>query len=359
MTVHKTVKERTTLLDIANYCNLSKSTVSRVLNGNAGNFRIAPQTRDKVLKSAKELNYRPNRLARAINDRRTHLIGMSVSSCTADTPELEMEMADAHRRLGVIFVAITHHPLFRKYDLVLHNRMEYTGLPMNEIDVEEDLLDGLIYINPSTRDLQFLKTINQTIPTVIIGNIKELHDSVICVDINNREIARQATEHLLSIGRKKIMLLVPEGVLSAYCIQDRIDGYRDAHEAAGLRANPDLTRILRADADTVSDFILGSPAVDQVDAILCLTGRMAEDCLDPLGHRGMNVPGDIALMGFDLSDIYRIRSSRISTIGFPYHAMAYEATERLLSVLENDEPYVPGFYEVPTELIIRESTVKS
>ena len=48
----------------------------------------------------------------------------------------------------------------------------------------------------------------------------------------------------------------------------------------------------------------------------------------------------------------------LTTVRFPYHAMAYEATERLLSVLENDEPYVPGFYEVPTELIIRGSTVK-
>lgn len=359
MKQEKIISNRTTLLDIANDCNLSKATVSRVLNGNAGNFYIATGTREKVLKSAKELNYRPNRLARAINDRRTHLIGMSVSSCPADTPKLEMELADAHRRLGVFFVAITHHPLFKKYDLVVHNRMEYTDLPLNEIDVEEDLLDGMIYINPSTNDLPFLKSFNQNIPLIIIGNIQELHDSVICVDVNNRKMAKQAAEHLLSIGRKNILLLVPEGVLSAYCIQDRIDGYRDAHEEVGLKANPDLTRILRADAATVSDFILTSPAMEHVDAILCLTGLMAQDCLDPLKKRGFRVPEDIALMGFDLTGVFNPGALQLSTVGFPCHAMAYEATGRLLSILENGEPYVPGFYEVPAELIIRGSTVKN
>lgn len=355
----KTVDDRTTLLDIAKCCNLSKSTVSRVLNGNAGNFRIAPETTEKVLQSAKMLNYRPNRLARAINNRRTHLIGMSVAAFTAENANAERQFANDHRIMGLMFSAITQHPLFVKYDLVLHNRNEYTDIPPDENDMQQDLLDGMIYANPSDKHLPFLKMLSQSIPLVILGSIRELHDSVICVDINNHKMARQATEHLLSIGRKNIMLLVPEGVLSAYCIQDRIDGYHKALEQAGLKANPDLIRILRADVETVSHFIRTNPTIGHIDAILCLTDRMSIFCIEPLRERGLRIPEDVALMGFNGSDMFSNKAAQLSTVKVPFHSIAYEATSRLLSTLEDNEPYTPGFYEVPAELVIHGSTVKN
>ena len=86
---------------------------------------------------------------------------------------------------------------------------------------------------------------------------------------------------------------------------------------------------------------------------------MTADCLGPLTQRGVNIPEDIALMGFDLTGVFNPSSPQLSTIAYPVHAMAYAATEKLLEVLEGITPYIPGFYEVPTELIIRGSTVKN
>ena len=348
--------DRTTLLDIATQCNLSKSTVSRVLNGNAGNFRISPATVEKVLRTAKKLNYRPNRLARAITNRRTHLIGLSFPKYAADDIVKERELAHNHRIMGIIFSAITQHPLFKNYDLVFHSRCELSETPLTEDDMKQDLLDGIIYSTPSAKHLEFLKMVNENIPLVLLGDMQELHNSVICVDINNRKMAKKATEHLLSIGRKNILLLVPEADLSAYCIQDRIDGYHDALQAAGLKANPDLIHILRSDEKSVSGFILSSSTLDQVDAILCLTDYIAMFCMDPLQERGLRIPEDIALMGFDGIDLFSKKARGLSTVKTPFHAMAHSATEHLLAVLENKTPYKPGFYEVPTELLIREST---
>lgn len=351
--------ERTTLQDIAVHCNLSTSTVSRVLNGNAGDFRIAAATTEKVLSTAKKLNYRPNRLARAIRGRKTNLLGLSMPETASGDDTTERRFAIEHRIMGVICAAIMQHPLFSKYDLVLHNRHERAVLPMSENDMQQDLIDGMIYSSPLVRHLEFLKTLSANIPTVLMGYIPELQDSTICVDVDNRKMAQLATEHLLSIGRQNILLLIPETSLFAFGIQGRIAGHREALEKAGLRINPDLSRVIRADADIVADFIRTSPTLENTDAILCLTDELAVFCMDPLRERGLRIPDDIALMGFGGIDLFSEKASRLSTVKVPFHTMAYEATEHLLSILEGKQPYTPGFYEVPTELVIRESTVKN
>ena len=247
--------------------------------------------------------------------------------------------------------------MFKKYDLVLHNRDEHADQPLDKNEFQRDLLDGMIYSTPSFKHQEFFKTITKDIPLVLMGDIEELHDSIICVDINNRKMARQAAEHLLSIGRKNILLLVPETTLSAICIQDRINGVRDALHAEGIKDNPDLTRIIRAHETVVADFILNSASIEQIDAILCLTDELAMLCMDPLEHRGLRIPDDIALMGFNGIDLFSEKAARLSTVKIPFHQMADKATEKLLEVLEGKQPYTPGFYEIPAELVIRESTV--
>jgi DNA-binding LacI/PurR family transcriptional regulator len=160
---------RTTLQDIADHCELSRSTVARVLNGNAGKFRIAAATTEKVQLAAQKLNYRPNRLARAVNDRRTHLVGISVPMYASDDITQEKKNANNHRITGIIFSAISQHPMFKKYDLVLHNRDEHADQPLEENEIQRDLLDGIIYSTPSLKHQFFLKTITKDFPLVLLG----------------------------------------------------------------------------------------------------------------------------------------------------------------------------------------------
>lgn len=350
---------RTTLQDIADHCGLSRSTVARVLNGNAGKFRIAAATIEKVQLAAQQLNYRPNRLARAVNDRRTHLIGISVPRSPGGDITVERLCAHTHRINGLLFSAITQHPLFKNYDLVMHNRDEKADRPFEDDGMPRDLLDGVIYSTPTREHAELFKSINKEIPLVLMGDAAELHDSIICVDVDNCKMAKQATKHLLTIGRKKIMMLVPEETVDVLSIHDRMNGFRHAMEEAGLSVNPDLTRIIRPEKKTVSDFIRTSSAITQIDAILCLTDNLAMLCMDPLEQRGLRIPEDVALMGFNGIDLFTEKAARLSTVKIPFYQMAYQATEKLLEVLEGEKPYTPGFYEVSAELVIRESTVKS
>jgi DNA-binding LacI/PurR family transcriptional regulator len=271
---------------------------------------------------------------------------------------MERQYANNHRINGIIFSAISQHPMFKKYDLLMHNRDEQPETLLEGDYSQRDLLDGMIYSTPSEKHKEFFKHINTDIPLVLMGDINELHDSVICVDVDNQKMARQATEHLISIGRRNILLVIPEATLSAICMQERINGYRKALKNAGLPINPDLTRIISSKEKIVSEFVRTSPAMEKIDAILCLTDELAMLCMDPLEDRGLRIPEDIALMGFNGTDLFSEKAARLSTVKIPFRAMAYKATEKLLEVLEGKQPYTPGFYEVPTELVIRESTVK-
>ena len=350
------ITDRTTLLDVANYCDLSRATVSRVLNGNAGKFRIAAETITKVEKAAKTLNYRPNRLARAIQSRRTYLIGLSLPQYTADNFSDEALFANEHRVMGLIFSTIQQHPAFDKYDLVVHNRKERTE---DQNTLKSDLLDGLIYTTPAPQHLEFLENANRDIPVVVMGDDPSLNNKLICVDMNNREMAKTATRHLLSLGKKNILLLIPESVESVDCIQSRTEGYRDALAEAGLPVNPDLTRILRCKQDLVTHYIETSDTFKNIDAIFGLTDEIAAMCIEPLKERGFRIPEDIAVMGFTGSQLFSQTNPPLSTVKTPFGQMAYQAAEKLMEVLEGKKPYTPGFYEVPSELVIQESTVKS
>jgi LacI family transcriptional regulator len=341
------------LSDIAAYCNLSISTVSRVLSGNSGNFKISEETIHKVSDVAKKLNYRPNRLARAIKSRRTHLIGLSLPHYTEDDFSDEMTFANEHRVIGLLFSSIQKHPCFKNYDLVIHHRNEQ---PNSKDIFNADLIDGLIYALPSINCTELIKQIQSQIPVVILGDTPTLHKQAVCVDMNNRKMAEAATRYLLSTGRKKILLLIPESV-PAFCIQDRILGYREAIASAGLPENPDLVRVLKCDPDFLAQYIQSSDTFAHIDAVFGLTDEMASFCINPLKKRGFRIPEDISIMGFSGHNLFTQTNPPLSTVKTPFGKMAYTAIDMLIDVLDHNRPYTPGFYEVPAEIIIKGSTV--
>ena len=177
--------------------------------------------------------------------------------------------------------------------------------------------------------------------------------------MNNREMAKTATRHLLSLDRKNILVLIPESVSNVDCIHSRLEGYRDALAEAGQPDNPDLTRTLRCKQDLISHYIETSDTFNHIDAIFGLTDEIAALCIEPLQKRGFRIPEDIAIMGFTGSQLFNPTNPPLSTVKTPFGQMAYQATEKLMEVLEGKNPYTPGFYEVPSELVIRESTVNS
>lgn len=347
--------DRVTLEDVARQCNVSKATVSRVLNDRLNEFPVSEEMIARVKEAAEQLGYRPNRLARAIQSQRTCLIGLSFIHIDRSTLTPD-QMAYENQVMGVFTNAILSHPGFEKYDLVIHDRTEDSSRPLRESDFKTDLLDGMIYLTPSTHHREFLDVASPNFPIVLLGQVPGAEEKIPCVDIDNRKMGRLAVEHLIQTGRKKILVLIPEKLKHICCIQDRLQGYHDALDRHGLEQSDELVRTVRCLPEHVSTLLQDLRCLKEIDAIFCPSDELAALCIEPLKAMGRRIPEDIALMGFDDSPLTVRSTPPISTVRWPVAEQAHLAIDLLLKILNKEIPYEPGFHEIATELILRDST---
>lgn len=351
----KRTSNRVTLEDIARYCNVSKATVSRVLNGHLNEFPVSEEMIQRVKAAAEQLGYRPNRLARAIRNQRTNLIGLSFIHIDYQSVT-EDKIAYENQVMGQFTNCILSHPGFKDYDLVIHDREESSERALQESDFKSDLLEGMIYLTPSEDHREFLDVASAEFPIVLLGQIEGAENKVPCIDIHNRKMAAKAVDHLLESGRKNVLLLIPEKLQHISCIQDRIKGYRDALDAKGIKTSDEFIRTVRSLKDNVDTFFADLRCLDEIDAIFCPTDELAALCIAPLKAAGKRIPADIALMGFDDVPLAKHTNPPLSTVRRPVDKQAHAAIDLLLKILKKEIPYEPGFHEIETELVLREST---
>lgn len=349
--------DRTTLDDISRYCNVSKATVSRVLNDKLKEFPVSEKMVLKVKNAAQQLDYRPNRLAKAVRSQRTNLIGLSFIHI--DYASLRPDLiAYENQVMGEFTNALLSHPGIEPYDLVIHERNENSGTPLRESDFKTDLLDGLIYLTPSATHTEFLQVASKDFPIVLLGHTLESELKVPCIDIDNRKAGKKAVEHLIATGRKRILMLIPEKLQHICCIQDRLLGYKDALAEHRQEMLPELVRTVRSLPENVAAFFAELRNLDEIDAIFCPLDELAIYCIDSLQKLGKRIPEDIALIGFDDSSVAAHTSPPLSTVHRPIEKQAHAAIDLLLKILKNEIPYEPGFHEIETHLVLRESSVK-
>ncbi|VGO11460.1 putative HTH-type transcriptional repressor ExuR [Pontiella desulfatans] len=351
----KRTSNRVTLEDIARYCDVSKATVSRVLNGHLNEFPVSEEMIQRVKAAAEQLGYRPNRLARAIRNQRTNLIGLSFIHIDYQSMA-EDKVAYENQVMGQFTNCILSHPGFKDYDLVIHDREELKDRALQEADFKSDLLEGLIYLTPSEDHREFLDVASKEFPIVLLGQIEGAEEKVPCIDINNRKMAAKAVDHLLESGRKNILLLIPDKLQHISCIQDRIRGYRDALEAKDIKVSDEFIRSVRSLKDNVENFFSDLRCIDEIDAIFCPTDNLAALCIPALKACGKSIPGDIAIIGFDDLPFAQHTTPPLSTVRRPVDKQAHAAIDLLLKILKKEIPYEPGFHEIETELVIRSST---
>ena len=339
---------RVTLQDIANHCGVHKGTVSRVLNGRLDNFPISKDTIQRVHEAVKQLDYQPDWMARAISNQCSYLIGLSFIH--TDFQDLTTE---ANQFLGQFSNVILSHPGFEDYDLLLHDRKESEGQLLRPRDFKSDRLDGMIYLTSSDDHTEFLDIASKDFPIVLLGRIAGAEEKVPCIDINNRKMGKQAVEHLIGLGRHNILMLIPEKLQRHTYIQDRQQGYRDALSENGIQISDTFIHTVRCLKDHVEAFFNDLPSIGEVDAIFCATDLLADFCAHFLKAMGYRIPEDIALIGFGNAQDNLLT---ISSVNLPVQKMAHVTIDLLLKILKKEVPYEPGFHEVETELVIREST---
>lgn len=332
-----------TLHDVARIAGVSIKTVSNVVNDYP---YVRSTTRERVLEAIRDLGYRPNLTARGLRLGRSGVITLIIPDLrNAYFAELANSVMNAAAKHNV-FVLIEQVGFDRERELeVLHG-------PRSR------LVDGILFSALALGE-EDAHLIDSTTPIVLLGE-RIFNGPTDHVTMQNVEASRAATEHLMSIGRRRIVALGAKRGEVVGSAGLRLRGYREALKGAGIRYDPRLIGYTpgwhRADgAETMKKF----PAkhVD-FDGVVAFSDTLALGAMRVLQDAGLRVPEDVAVIGFDDTDETRFSLPTLSTIDGGRDEIAETAVEFLLERIMNPDREIPP-REVFSKfrLVVRESTI--
>ena len=331
-----------TLDEVARRAGVSRATVSRVVNGNS---QVRRDARTAVERAVEELGYVPNAAARSLVTRRSDSIGVVITEPTVR-----------------LFVDPFFPRLLRGVGLELSGRGLQLVLVMpasadDERRAERYLtaghLDGALLVSLHGDDPLPARLAAQGIP-VVVGGRPPKGANVSFVDVDNRQGARSAVEHLLSLGRRRIATI--GGPLDMSPGIDRMAGYREALEEAGIGRDRAL--------EAVDDFTMegGAAATARLleaapdfDGLFVASDAMAAGALRVLREAGRRVPDEVGVVGFDDSPIAATTEPPLSSIRQPIEDMGREMVRLLVEQLGRADT-VPRRVILATTLVRRRSS---
>jgi LacI family transcriptional regulator len=339
--VHKSIRNRgatstkVTLEMVAERAGVSPSTVSRILNGTAV---VSDEKRAAVDEAVAKLEFVPNPVARGLAGGRTLSIG--VVSQAIDSPFY----GAALRGIEIELDAAGYSPLFMSG----HWRADEEARCIDVLKSRR--VDGLIVLTGRLAD-SALRSVARSLPVVVTGRHLKA-GNLLSMDFDNREGARLAAQHLIELGHRRIAFISgdpehPDAVV-------RLQGYRSAVEAAGLRFDPAL--VLEGNFTEHSGLLAVERLLDsrtRFSAILAANDQMAFGAALGLHRRGRRVPDDVSLVGFDdvAGSLYMVPP--LTTVHNPIQEIGQLAARAMLGLLAGERPAI----EVPApRLIVREST---
>jgi LacI family transcriptional regulator len=328
------VEKNITIQDIADRADVSISTVSRVLNKTAP---VAEETRQRVLSIIDELGYKPNLFASRLAGGQSRTIG--VLTQLIGSPFYDVILRGIFRGID----GSGYSPLFAdgrwdaKKDLVALNMFMHHQV------------DGLIILNGHTPD-EILVEIAQEIPMIVVGRkIPELKDQ--CLPFDDYQAAKNATQYLIEAGHRRIAHIT--GLLNHEDAVERRDGFVAAFKEAGIELSPEL--IIEGDFTEPS----GMMAVEMLlmrgyifSAIFAANDQMAFGARLALYRRGLRVPEDVSLVGFDDQVPSSYMIPPLTSVRRPPLEIGETAAKALVNMLKGKPVTLPEFQ---SKLIIRES----
>jgi LacI family transcriptional regulator len=326
-----------TLDDLAELSGVSRATVSRVINGGP----VSEQTRQKVLDVLEEHDYRPNLAARSLASGRTGVVGVVMH---VDPPLLFEDP----------YFATLLHGLTDVLSEQAAGMMLWLGNRSKEETLSRilgmGLLDGVVVTADMLDDPLVDGLLVSHLPTVLIGH-RRTDMEASYVDVDNINAADTVTRHLIDIGRSRIGHIT--GRRGTVAAEDRLQGYLKAMKRAGLGTDG---LVAEGDFNRPSGASGAAQLIEAgVDAIFAANDATAAGALEELRARGLSVPGDVALAGFDDLDFAAQLDPPLTTIRQGVHAHGSEAARALFGLLES--PQTPRRVLLPTELVIRRSTI--
>lgn len=326
-----------TILDVAREAGVSPTTVSRVLNSR-DHVRLDKRTR--VLSAVTRLGYVVNQQARSLAGGRSQVIGLLVH-----------EVGVAYT--GEIVRGIEEELAAAQYELMLYTtHRRKTKESIYVATLTRGMTDGLLLLLPLNSQA-YLETLRQERFPYVVIDYQGFDDFSPTVIARNWQAAFEATAYLIKLGHRRIGFIAGSPELSS-AIQ-RLGGYRAALEAHGISYDPDL--VAGGDFQQAGGYQAASQLLDLADrptAIFAANDMSAFGAMDAVRNRGLIIPDDISILGFD--DIPPAAAVRpaLTTVRQPLTEMGRIATRMLLEYI--GDPTLPTRrIELETELVIRES----
>ena len=329
--------------DIAREAEVSRSTVSRVLSGAPTGFPVAERTRERIFKAAREMGYRPNPLARGLRGAPTMLLGLIVREIIdpLDAAAIQAASVEAGRH---------------DYNVVLGHVRERADEAVELWRILESRhCDAIIFLGDMLERSEFAAELRDTnVPVVAVWHWTR-SEAIPTVNVDNRVGITAALDHLTALRHRRIAFVGDHRIGEA---RQREDAYRAyvARSETGLR--PEFIQDTSQDAGDAGDVLgrllgLGDPPT----AIACSTDAVAIAVLQSAQRRGLRVPEDISIVGFDDTLVATISSPALTTVKQPVDEMIRTAVDLLFRRLQGaDVPAGQRHPVIEPALIVRGST---
>jgi len=328
---------KVTIEDVAAEAGVSFGTVSRVINNDA---HVRAETRERVLKAMERLGFVVNRQARSLAKGQTNIIGLLVP-----------DVGTAY--IGEIIRGIDAELTVHGKDLIIYTTHRTAAKEANYIaNLATGMVDGVLLVLPRN-PADYVGTLTQrNFPFVLIDHQGTGRDCP-AVGATNWQGAYEATEYLIKLGHRRIGFIT--GWMDLGCAQDRLDGYRVALRMNHIPEAPEL--IYEGTFAQLDGYIGASTLLDLPEpptAIFASNDVMAMGAMDAIRNRGLRVPDDISVLGFDDIPQAALVRPALTTVQQPLEKMGRMAAQMLLDRLKNPGKKIERI-ELPTKLIIRES----
>ncbi len=354
--------ENLTILDIARLAGVSKATVSRVLNQKPD---VNPATREHILRIVEEHGFVTSIAASGLPRKRNRLLGSLVPSLSWPL------IPDLMRGVGEVIGSTS-------YELIL-----YSIADVNHEKDRSDIIDrilgtrlaaGLLAVFPGASLKHLARLHSPNFPVVLIDDQGIPPEDTPWLSVDNRLGAYEATRHLIGLGHRRIAHI--QGPLKYQVSHDRFQGYCDALHEAGIAL--DSTLVLEGDfmpptGRTCASAFFDLPAGTRPTAIFAGSDYMAYGAIAAAQQRGLRVPEDMAVVGFDDNPASVHMEPALTTVRQPFYELGQRACEILLALVDTPHPVsgpshngrLPGTpvtvsaepirIKMPTSLIVRTS----
>ncbi len=331
----------TTITDIATKTHCSVSTVSRVLNKQAKKYRISKEKERVILQAAKELNYRPNHLARGLRLKKTQTIGLVV-------PDISNPFFAHVTRVIQTFAYSSG------YSLIVCNTDENLQTEIDQIELLRSKgVDGFIIMPVGVRYSHLQTLLEDEIPLVLLDRCYDdlQTNSVI---VNNYKGAFEAVEHLLGFGHSRIAII--QGLADTHTNRARLQGYRDALQKYSIPLDENL--IVGNDFRKQNGYIetkillkLEHPPT----ALFTTSDLITLGALQAINEEGCRIPDEISLVSFDDTDFAPFLNAPLTAVSQPKELMGEIAVKLLIEDLKSQGHKEKKRIVLEPQLIIRKS----